>query len=975
MRGSGMGVATHLWRGGLLALLAGVLLWTDADAQTFMRNRDFLNLGHPEPYLNYGRKEYDPYPAVINARNQYDRLGNFLSRGFDVYTWEFSRPGVSRISTRTAQYLGWFANLVMLNDSYRGWNYRLTLGEDIRAKFTDMTFYDPRFFGILLDGASSDNKFTLLLSQGGDLMNTAKFSTFRSTTERSPVLIFGGHWETKLGNVLRLGATYFNQHMANTYDDQGDFLRGDTPYSMLPPSFIEVIVEDDSPESVGNSARVYDIDIVITGESMGQPVRLTSIEGDPEYDPTLKMADPVAGRTEGVEVAGAGDRVIFEFMMPLLNLPQDADYADDPDQAPGLSIKSVRFLADVEGDYRIKVRQRHLYFDVDTHSRNVERAVDDETYLPGGSRYENPYTGLRGDEAVLPLDQVYADHPDVFRQWPVSPDPTVSQSNPFLEFQWQLEDPSEVAYTVVRSEGSSGGRRVVSFDYGIPTGQALWGMDWDLTLKGLTVKGEFVSNPQYFIFPVGSNGGDRFDKRTWGYFVTAEKEVGPLKVGAEVFNLDPDYSGNYDAIRGGVPFFTDDCTRCPAMQEFFVMTDNDDNDQWPDEMRNELPSAEKSDSGIFPGLDENLDLVPDSDQNINGIPDWTEPILFYDADPPEFIYGIDFNNNGVVDYRENDALPDYPYPRDRQGTHLLVSKEGLGLWGKWLTLGHYRMEEPAGGGESQATYLRYEHNFVNPYLGRVRINDDIKIVKDDIRDPVYIWREVGFRERIPSPYPHLTGNLIEARDLNSQILPPQPDGLSMRNSLVNTLFIESRFKQIAGLNVVNNILWLRNSQSEDEFDDGTAQESGVESQFTMVNKLDYTINAGNLTIRPMFKHLHLRQHSDALEEATGDGAVRSSNTWAPLLRTRYDLTPKTNMQVGFQGLPFWKHRHVDNVDERQDFKEWTLVIMMTNRSDHYGYNVSSQFGYIRTSREFDDSTRIADSFENSRLFFDIVAGF
>ena len=82
------------------------------------------------------------------------------------------------------------------------------------------------------------------------------------------------------------------------------------------------------------------------------------------------------------------------------------------------------------------------------------------------------------------------------------------------------------------------------------------------------------------------------------------------------------------------------------MQEMSVMTDNDDNDQWPDEMINELPSAEKSDSGIFPGLDENNDLIPDSDQNFNGIPDWTEPILFYDADPPDFIYGIDFNNNG-----------------------------------------------------------------------------------------------------------------------------------------------------------------------------------------------------------------------------------------------------------------------------------------------------------------------------------------
>ena len=80
-------------------------------------------------------------------------------------------------------------------------------------------------------------------------------------------------------------------------------------------------------------------------------------------------------------------------------------------------------------------------------------------------------------------------------------------------------------------------------------------------------------------------------------------------------------------------------------------------------------------------MDENNDLIPDSDQNFNGIPDWTEPILFYDADPPDFIYGIDFNNNGVVDYRENDALPDYPYPRDPPGRSLGGYEEGLGALG------------------------------------------------------------------------------------------------------------------------------------------------------------------------------------------------------------------------------------------------------------------------------------------------------
>ena len=224
-------------RTALLAFVGLGMLGAEAEAQTFLRNRDFLNLGHPEPYLNYGRKEYDPYPSVINARNRYDRLGNYLSRGFNVLNWEFSRPGESNITTRTAQYLGWFANLVMLNDSYKGWNYRVTLGEDIRAKFSDLTFSEPRLFGILLDGASSDNRFTLILSQGGDLLNAAKFSTFKATRETSPVLIFGGHWETKLGNVLRMGATYFNQHMANTADENGSLLKGDTPYSMLPPLF------------------------------------------------------------------------------------------------------------------------------------------------------------------------------------------------------------------------------------------------------------------------------------------------------------------------------------------------------------------------------------------------------------------------------------------------------------------------------------------------------------------------------------------------------------------------------------------------------------------------------------------------------------------------------------------------------------------------------------------------------------------
>ena len=78
----------------------------------------------------------------------------------------------------------------------------------------------------------------------------------------------------------------------------------------------------------------------------------------------------------------------------------------------------------------------------------------------------------------------------------------------------------------------------------------------------------------------------------------------------------------------------------------------------------------------------------------------------------------------------------------------------------------------------------------------------------------------------------------------------------------------------------------------------------------MVNRFDYTISAGNLNIRPMFKHLFLRDHSSVLEDATGDGSIRSFSIYAPIVRTRFDLTAKSNLQLGFQGFlsggtPVW----------------------------------------------------------------------
>jgi len=41
----------------------------------------------------------------------------------------------------------------------------------------------------------------------------------------------------------------------------------------------------------------------------------------------------------------------------------------------------------------------------------------------------------------------------------------------------------------------------------------------------------------------------------------------------------------------------------------------------------------------------------------------------FDADPDEFVFGNDYNNNTIPDFREDDMDFDTPYDLDRQGYH------------------------------------------------------------------------------------------------------------------------------------------------------------------------------------------------------------------------------------------------------------------------------------------------------------------
>ena len=193
--------------------------------------------------------------------------------------------------------------------------------------------------------------------------------------------------------------------------------------------------------------------------------------------------------------------------------------------------------------------------------------------------------------------------------------------------------------------------------------------------------------------------GRRDQQRAAAWYVHALKDVGRLEVGGELFRLGPRYGGGYDSRRGGVRSTrtwagkakTNRC--CP---EFPLVDDNDDNDRYADDNLRDYPNGSETESGVFPGLDEDNDNIPDDDKNANGIPDFEEPFLLYYSNPQEFVYGIDLNNNGVIDERENDNKPDYPYDRDRRGLHGFVA---LPDWrGLSAGVGYYRQDEIAGPG-------------------------------------------------------------------------------------------------------------------------------------------------------------------------------------------------------------------------------------------------------------------------------------
>lgn len=960
--------------------LAGVLCVQGVIAAPRLEG-DFL-ASNEDPYPSYALDRYISYNAMRPSRGAvYDRLGQFVSYGGYGLRWSEIRDeytqekmdagiGVTGLSGQSVilQESNFFNFLAVARQNYGGEYMSMTLGRNLASSFSPMVLSHMMYGGLRVDYGSPGHDLTFLLSRGGTLEAALVYSRMRGDSrgfeELSPVIVTGANWRGHFG-ALDLGASFLRQIQSNTKSKPGSLVHGDVPYpEFRSPKVLKVRITDDSPRDLGGVV-VYDADIYVRGILDSAEVHYTSAAdaaGAFAYrsglEPNYIEGSQVGGR---YSADGASEQIVVAFDLESL-------YSVNPD----LVLVEAEVELMIEGDYRIGVRQDHDF------------------EMPDGSIES--------------------------RTWPFTP--TGSEEG-FDQFRDHLGQ-QETYYTVVRSDESpatGAGPKAVRFRHAIPTAQSFYGLNVNLLTDRFTIAGELVLNPQDFKFP--TENGDRETETAKSGYLTLVGRLGDMgDIGAEAFRVEPTYGGWYDSRRGGLVLHTDVrdvqggvANATGAMtQEFRLYDDNDDHDNWPDDApgssdllylprgmfeRPIYPSS-RPEGGVYPGLDMDGDLIIDHDRNRNAVEDYLEPFFGYDSDPPEFVFGQDLNNNLVPDFRENDDLPDYPYRRDQQGLHLFYNVSKRPWWLDPVRLGWYRSEEIVGGHEMNVKYATIGLRSELPELW-VRVRDEIKRVRDDIPDDVYRVIPIHAGEGVAAQL--AASNINKRYNLPTESGPPPADSLPMRNSLVNTAHVDSRWMPWPGVHIGNTLKYAINRKSDDEDRDGNPiQQAETLHNFSMVNKasisrelspgLDLTVRVKHLLAKwdegsyvpiDTLKTYQFEEESEAADGSTRIDTVAAMEgpaSWsliAPELLLSYSLTPRTRIEFGQHGLflPFLCGRFIDREIPANGYRQNVSLLQLTMHGTYGGYGWASNVGLRRVNVDV-NARDLGEDTDFTAFFVDVV---
>ena len=483
--------------------------------------------------------------------------------------------------------------------------------------------------------------------------------------------------------------------------------------------------------------------------------------------------------------------------------------------------------------------------------------------------------------------------------------------------------------------------RVVSFEYGLPTATQIFGFTLALEdVKGFHLYGEWDNSRTYRKYPYPSADQGNTDHSTSSgtsakpsadaFMFNLWKRAEPYFFFAEAFRMDPDYAtSTYISEQDGFidynsGYFAD---HNPGSNERFLVEfveDNDDQDRIPDWGRNDALSVDRA---VFPGWDENNDFIPDFNQNDNGrvinlIPDYEEPFLRQHVDRPEFLYGIDANNNGWVDRFENDNEPDFPYKRDRRGFNVYA---GANITPEIrATIGHLREERITSDQRNRATYGVLTVDLDHPNWGRLKVMEVLKSVADDIPDDLIQWDN--------------RNTLRDSR--NVEVLDP----LLARDALNNSLYIGHTYAPLADLTIKNSLkydLWHQRLGQAARTQFGLDDD---EFFLGVINKADYLVELSRLRVLPRWKSEYRRQTYDLFTQAN-----RTELTEILGVVVELPLMRRTTLATGVEYVLFR-----DLEAEINNFQSFITAGQVTNVAEYQGYVLTTQVGLKFDARDFED---------------------
>jgi hypothetical protein len=709
-----------------------ILAVATAASLLFLGGCASMNAGGPSqpllPQLTAEEKFSDRFQLEEEPFFFYDLFGRELLEGNEVHQYieekRFDATG-NLVLGRTGQldstrYVSQLDRTVLTEDTYRGRHTEFAIGDHLKIK--DKTLFPMSYimrktefdgFRWDLSFQSSKHLFSLLNSRISNPINAADVAaagTLAPTLGRRNSDAFlenkrlvGFRGQGMIGDILRVGFTYINLHKEHPQ-------RTDNPWTgtvaNTPPNQIVLTFRDDSPEdymkgSDANGAKVAWIKYHIK-----------------TYDPAAKTWD--------TRIVEKGQKDFTRTLIPEEN-PYSKGGESDGEYWAANGFDSFQCVLDMDKE---KIDPRTI------QSLVIEMKV-------------------KGDYWIDVLGFSPQNKGDAKGPWPKT-------ETGFIDMPYRdvIERPNN-------DKTENDKPRIVRYEYGSARGAALWGIDIEGNVPYIGfVQAQYALNPKYKQYPTISKDkidysqkkadnpddptartfsevdGHRFDsmyttkdakdelkKDSYSsstdkaYFVNLKQRFGKFFLEESYFHVDPGWTTTYAGFGANtdrdetykIPRTSETSDSAPYDSENYQLVEDDDDDD-------DFPDSDDFD-GVLPRAD---------DRNINGILDYQEDFLMFEADPPIFEQTEDLNNNRILDNLEDNYDPDYKYGADIKGYHLVGSYDIL--TNMTMKLGWLNSDQVSSAKQTNSKYAQLNYERDIPDFGTLLFQNRLVKVQDDIMD-------------------------------------------------------------------------------------------------------------------------------------------------------------------------------------------------------------------------------------------------